>query len=115
MPVLLKSDPPSPLRAPTGLLGNGFFRGVIMAKLKLTTSAVDVAQPQAQVIELRDTIVPGFMCKATLGGLTSETAGKTEGAAVPYCFREFPGVFIADGGEAIRIPRFTDACRSLSD
>lgn len=47
-----------------------------MAKLKLTTSAVDVAQPQAQVIELRDTIVPGFMCKATLGASLRRQPGK---------------------------------------
>lgn len=36
-----------------------------MAKIKLTTSAVDAAQPQAQAIELRDTAVPGLMCKVT--------------------------------------------------
>jgi hypothetical protein len=34
-----------------------------MAKLKLTKSAVDTAQPQAQAVELRDTLVPGFLCK----------------------------------------------------
>ena len=31
-----------------------------MAKIKLTKSAVDAAQPQAKAIELRDTVVPGF-------------------------------------------------------
>ena len=31
-----------------------------MAKIKLTKSAVDAAQPQAQAVELRDTLVPGF-------------------------------------------------------
>lgn len=36
-----------------------------MAKIKLTKSAVDTAQPQAQPIELRDTLVPGFLCKIT--------------------------------------------------
>lgn len=36
-----------------------------MAKIKLTKSAVDAAQPQAQAIELRDTLVPGFLCKIT--------------------------------------------------
>ena len=36
-----------------------------MAKLKLTKSAVDAAQPQAQAVELRDTLVPGFLCKVT--------------------------------------------------
>ena len=34
-----------------------------MAKIKLTKSAVDAAQPQAQAVELRDTLVPGFLCK----------------------------------------------------
>lgn len=36
-----------------------------MAKNKLTKSAVDAAQSQAQSIELRDTVVPGFPCKIT--------------------------------------------------
>ena len=39
-----------------------------MAKLKLTKSAVDAAQPQAQAVELRDTLVPGFLCKVTPTG-----------------------------------------------
>ena len=39
-----------------------------MAKLKLTKSAVDAVQPQAQPVELRDTLVPGFMCKVTPAG-----------------------------------------------
>ena len=39
-----------------------------MAKIKLTKSAVDAAQPQAQSVELRDTLVPGFMCKVTPAG-----------------------------------------------
>lgn len=39
-----------------------------MAKIKLTKSAVDAAQPQAQAIELRDTLVPGFLCKITSAG-----------------------------------------------
>lgn len=39
-----------------------------MAKLKLTKSAVDAAQPQAQAVELRDTVVPGFMRKVTPAG-----------------------------------------------
>ena len=29
-----------------------------MAKIKLTESAVDAAQPQAEAVELRDTLVP---------------------------------------------------------
>lgn len=36
-----------------------------MAKTKLTKSAVDAAQPQAQPVELRDILVPSFMCKVT--------------------------------------------------
>lgn len=39
-----------------------------MAKIKLTKSAVDAAQPQAQPFELRDTLVPGFLCKITPAG-----------------------------------------------
>ena len=39
-----------------------------MAKIKLTKSAVDAAQPQAQAVELRDTMVPGFLCKVTPAG-----------------------------------------------
>lgn len=39
-----------------------------MAKIKLTKSAVDTAQPQAQAVELRDTVVPGLMCKGTPAG-----------------------------------------------
>jgi hypothetical protein len=30
-----------------------------MAKIKLTKSDIDAAQPQAQSVELRDTLVPG--------------------------------------------------------
>lgn len=36
-----------------------------MAKIKLTKSAVEAAQPQAQSFELRDTLIPGFLCKVT--------------------------------------------------
>lgn len=39
-----------------------------MAMIKLTQSAVDAAQPQAQAIELRDTLVPGFLCRITPSG-----------------------------------------------
>ncbi len=39
-----------------------------MARIKLTKSAVDAAKPQAQAVELRDTVVPGFMCKITPAG-----------------------------------------------
>eukprot|EP01137_Pigoraptor_chileana_P009207 Opistho-2@57123 len=39
-----------------------------MAKLKLTKTAVDAAQPGPQDVELRDTVVPGFLCKVTPAG-----------------------------------------------
>lgn len=39
-----------------------------MAKIKLNKSAVDAAQPHAQPVELRDTLVPGFLCKITPAG-----------------------------------------------
>ncbi|MDR2012014.1 MAG: tyrosine-type recombinase/integrase [Rhodanobacter sp.] len=39
-----------------------------MAKIKLTKTAVETAQPQAQPVELRDTVVPGFLCKITPAG-----------------------------------------------
>ncbi len=39
-----------------------------MAKIKLTKSAVDAAQPQAQTVELWDTLVPGFLCKIIPSG-----------------------------------------------
>ena len=39
-----------------------------MAKIQLTKSAVDAAQPQAEAVELRDTLVPGFLCKITPAG-----------------------------------------------
>ena len=81
----LKLDPASLLLTPTTLLGIGSFRGVIMAKIKLTKSAVDAAQPQAQAIELRDTLVPGFLCKITPAGrkvfmLHHPAAGSQEGS-----------------------------------
>jgi hypothetical protein len=39
-----------------------------MARIKLTKTAVESAQPQAQAVELRDTVVPGFLCKITPAG-----------------------------------------------
>ncbi|KND60948.1 Integrase [Candidatus Burkholderia verschuerenii] len=39
-----------------------------MAKIKLTKSAVDAAQAAAQIVELRDTVVPSFLCKITPAG-----------------------------------------------
>ena len=39
-----------------------------MAKIKLTKSAVDAAQPQDKAIELRDTVVPDFPSKITPAG-----------------------------------------------
>lgn len=39
-----------------------------MAKTELTKSAVGAAPPQAQAVELRDTLVPGFLCKIRPAG-----------------------------------------------
>lgn len=39
-----------------------------MAKIKLTKTAVEAAQPQAKDVELRDTVVPGFLCKIAPAG-----------------------------------------------
>jgi integrase len=39
-----------------------------MAKIKLTKTVVDAAQPQSTDVELRDTLVPGFLCKVTPAG-----------------------------------------------
>lgn len=50
-----------------------------MAKIKLTKSAVDAAQPQAQAVELRDTLVPGFLCKITPSGRKVFNSGLEDG------------------------------------
>ena len=39
-----------------------------MTVTKLTKSVVDTAQPSNKDYELRDTIVPGFLCKVTASG-----------------------------------------------
>lgn len=39
-----------------------------MAKIKLTKTVVDAAQRQTCDVELRDTVVPGFLCKVTPAG-----------------------------------------------
>lgn len=39
-----------------------------MAKIKLTKTMVDAAHPQSHDVELRDTLVPGFLCKVTPAG-----------------------------------------------
>ena len=39
-----------------------------MAKIKLTKTAVETAQPAVRAFELRDTVVPGFLCKVTPKG-----------------------------------------------
>ena len=59
----LKLDPASLLLAPEAP-GNRVFPSH-HGWIKLTKSAVDAAQPQAQAIELRDTLIPGFLCKIT--------------------------------------------------
>src|SRR3546814_8238419 len=51
----LKLDPVFPRAAPIWLLESGSFQGVIMAKIKLTKTAVEAAQPQTKDVELRDT------------------------------------------------------------
>src|SRR3546814_6814638 len=64
----LKLDPVFPRAAPIWLLESGSFQGVIMAKIKLTKTAVEAAQPQTKDVELRATVVPGFLCKITPTG-----------------------------------------------
>jgi len=39
-----------------------------MAKIKFTKTVVESVKPQAQSVELRDTIVPCFLCKITPAG-----------------------------------------------
>jgi hypothetical protein len=39
-----------------------------MAKIKLTMSEIDAAKPQAQHVELRNTLVNDFLCKITPAG-----------------------------------------------
>lgn len=39
-----------------------------MPSLQLTKSAVDTARPNTRDYELRDTVVPGFICKGTPAG-----------------------------------------------
>jgi len=39
-----------------------------VAKIKLTKTVVETAKPQAQAVELRDTVVLGFLCKITPAG-----------------------------------------------
>jgi len=39
-----------------------------MAKIKLTKMVVEAAKPRAPAVELRDTIVPGFLYKITPAG-----------------------------------------------
>lgn len=39
-----------------------------MAKIKLTKTVVDAARPLSTDIELRDTQIPGFLCKVTPAG-----------------------------------------------
>src|SRR3546814_17868576 len=68
MPGVCETVPGFPSRGSHAALGNRVLRGVIMAKIKLTKSAVDAAQPQDKAIELRDTVVPGFLCKITPAG-----------------------------------------------
>ena len=60
---------PVPFRLALGrLLEIGAFQEHFMAKIKLTKTVVDAAQPQTYDVELRDTTVPGFLCKVTPTG-----------------------------------------------
>lgn len=68
MPMLSETSPGFHPLGSQQAPGDRVFRGVIMAKIKLTKSVVDAAQAQAQPIELRDTLVPGFLCKITPAG-----------------------------------------------
>lgn len=54
-----------------------------MAKIKLTKSAIDAAKPQAQPIELRDSLAPGFLCKITPAGrkVFMSSTGQTPASA----------------------------------
>ena len=58
-----------------------------MAEIKIVKSAVDATQPQAQPVELRDTLVPGFLCKITPAGrkvfMLSSTARMRASGASP--------------------------------
>lgn len=59
--------------APSWLLAGSWNRSLsgerlIMAKIKLTKNVVATALTQSHDVELRDTIVPGFMCKVTPAG-----------------------------------------------
>ncbi|MCV2217024.1 hypothetical protein [Thauera sp. Sel9] len=51
---------------PHAALGNRGFRGVVKAKIKLTKTAVELAQSQTKTIELRDTVMSSFPCKILL-------------------------------------------------
>ena len=39
-----------------------------MPSLKLTKTAVEIARPEPRDYELRDTVLPGFLCKVTPAG-----------------------------------------------
>lgn len=54
-----------------------------MAKIKLTKTAVEAAQPQPCDVELRDTVVPGFLCKVTPHRGRSGAQGRRTGGEPP--------------------------------
>ena len=39
-----------------------------MPSIKLTKTAVETAKPERRDYELRDTLIPGFLCKVTPAG-----------------------------------------------
>lgn len=56
-----------------------------MAKIKLTKSAVDAAQPQDKAFELRGTVVLGFLCKLTpVGRKVFMLQYRTSAASPPW-------------------------------
>jgi len=46
-----------------------------MAKIKLTKTVVETAKPQAQAVELRDTVVPGFLCNSCFSIAQTRASG----------------------------------------
>ena len=82
-----------------------------MAKLKLTKSAVDAAQPQAQAVELRDTLVPGFLLLRQLDKIEAEGL---EYYVIPLAIRLFS---TASGREACPyvLPSPNDPGKHLTD
>ena len=95
-----------------------------MAKIKLTKSAVDAAQPQDKAIELRDTVVPGFLCKialwptgsvwpASIGARSCSPADAMQCWTMAWVSRLCPGGQLSNSGWDSSSPRRCEAvaCR----